>query len=129
MCTFFGYERKHFIVVRYAFGTGVVEYDPYVSRRGTSAGSSRGSRADREAELMEMSRAADKRARRAEEVARQASLWMAACMQVSFVMRPYFILFCTGTEFVTSNAANGDSLAWRCAFAGVSSSWHTGEWM
>jgi hypothetical protein len=51
--------------------------------------------------------------------------WQHACRSVGFIL---FILFSTGTEFVTSNAASGSSLAWRCAFAGVSSR-PTGQWL
>ena len=59
---------------RFAFGTGVVEYNRTIGqgKASSSGGSSRSSRSAREAQLEEETRAAQEQARAAEEQARAA---------------------------------------------------------
>jgi hypothetical protein len=69
---------------RFAFGTGVVEYNRTIGQGKTSssAGSSRSSRSAREAQLEEETRAAQQQARAAQEQVGQLTQYMASYFQV-----------------------------------------------
>jgi hypothetical protein len=69
---------------RFAFGTGVVEYNRTIGqgKASSSAGSSRSSRSAREAQLEEETRAAQEQARAAQEQVGQLTQYMASYFQV-----------------------------------------------
>jgi hypothetical protein len=69
---------------RFAFGTGVVEYNRTIGqgKASSSAGSSRSSKSAREAQLEEETRAAQEQARAAQEQVGQLTQYMASYFQV-----------------------------------------------
>jgi hypothetical protein len=69
---------------RFAFGTGVVEYNRTIGqgKASSSGGSSRSSRSAREAQLEEETRAAQEQARAAQEQVGQLTQYMASYFQV-----------------------------------------------
>jgi hypothetical protein len=69
---------------RFAFGTGVVEYNRIIGQEkaSSSAGSSRSSRSAREAQLEEETRAAQEQARAAQEQVGQLTQYMASYFHV-----------------------------------------------
>ena len=69
---------------RFAFGTGVVEYNRTLGqgKASSSGGSSRSSRSAREAQLEEETRAAQEQARVAQEQVGQLTQYMASYFQV-----------------------------------------------